>query len=181
MRLSNTASHYGLITRLLHTLIALLIIAQIIIALMMEYMSGKIVGTLYFVHKSLGLTLLFLAIIFIVWRFFNPRPKLPTATPLWQRIAANTVQFCLYLLILIMPLSGWLMSNAAGYPPSFWGWFTLGAPIAQSKALASLFDSIHVICAWLISILIIIHVLGALKHYWIDKDKVLQSMFCGKN
>ena len=69
------------------------------------------------------------------------------------------------------------MSTAAGYAPSFWGWFTVAAPIAESKAVANFFDSVHEVCAWILGILIIIHILAALKHALLDKDGVLKQMF----
>lgn len=176
MRWRNTTQKYGIITRLLHWLVGLTIISQIILAIVMENATGSIVGTLYFVHKSLGLTLLFLAVMFVVWRFFNPPPKLPASTPPWQKLAANVMHITLYALILIMPLSGWFMSTAAGYTPNFWGWFSLPAPIGVCKAAAAFFSLVHEICAWLIGICIIIHVLAALKHALIDKNDVLKRM-----
>ena len=174
--LTNSSNRYGLITRCLHWLIALTIITQIVIAIVMENISGAIVRELYSVHKSLGLTLLLLGVLFVVWRLFNQRPALPTAIPVWQRYAANFVQTSLYLLVLIMPLSGWFMSTAAGYAPSFWGWFTLAAPVAHSKTLAHFFGSVHEVCAWIMGILIIIHTLAALKHALISKDGVFKQM-----
>ena len=173
---TNSNQRYGLIMRFLHWLIALTIITQIIIAITMENITGSIVRDLYSVHKSLGLTLLLLGILFVVCRIFNKRPALPNTIPAWQRYAANIVQFCLYCLILIMPLSGWFMSSAAGYPPSFWGWFTVAAPLEQSKAIADFFGSVHEVCAWIMGALIIIHILAALKHALINKDGVLKQM-----
>lgn len=174
--LKNSNQRYGLITRCLHWLIALTIITQIIIAIVMENINGPLTRDLYSVHKSLGLTLLLLGVLFVVWRFFNKRPALPNGLPLWQRYAANLVQFSLYCLILIMPLSGWFMSTAAGYAPSFWGWFTVAAPIEHSKAVASFFGSVHEVCAWALGVLIIIHILAVLKHVLINKDGVLKQM-----
>jgi cytochrome b561 len=172
----NASQRYGLIMRLLHWLIALTIITQIIIAIAMENITGPIVRDLYFVHKSLGLTLLSLGTLFVAWRVFNKSPALSNPIPIWQRYAANIVHFLLYCLILIMPLSGWLMSSAAGYPPSFWGWFTVAAPLEQSQTVADFFGSVHEVCAWIMSALIIIHILAALKHALINKDDVLKQM-----
>lgn len=174
--LTNSQHRYGLITRCLHWLIAVTIIAQIILAIAMKNIKSPIVRDLYSVHKSLGLTLLLLGTLFVVWRFFNKRPSLPKAIPLWQRYAANGVQFCLYCLILIIPLSGWFMSTAAGYAPSFWGWFTMAAPIAHNKAVASFFGSVHEVCAWVMGVLIVIHILAALKHALINRDGVLKQI-----
>lgn len=173
---NHTIQRYTAFTRLLHWLIALIIIGQIILAIVMENISAPIVRSLYSVHKSLGLTLLVLGIVFVIWRLFHKSPPLPNTVPTWQRIAARFVQFCLYCLIVIMPLSGWFMSTAAGYAPSFWGWFTVAAPIAQSKAAAGFFSEVHEVCAWIMGILIIIHSLAALKHALIDKDSVLKQM-----
>jgi cytochrome b561 len=175
--LKNSAANYGIITKLLHWLIALCIAAQILLGFFMDDIANKALrGQAYFIHKSLGLTLLFLAVLFVLWRCFNRKPAWPAHMPQWERFAARTVHFLLYATILVMPLSGWLMSSAAGYPPSFWGWFTVAAPIETSKALSHFFNQIHSVTAWTLSGLIGIHVVAALKHFFIDKDGVLQKM-----
>jgi cytochrome b561 len=177
MSIKNTAKHYGLVFKILHWLIALLIICQIFLGFFLHHLENKAsIQRGFFVHKSMGISLLFLAIIFILWRFINRKPSWPNTMPLWERFAARCVHVLLYLSILIMPLSGWLMSAAAGYPPSFWGLFTLHSPFAVNAKLASFFGDVHVTCAWIISALIIIHILAALKHAFIDRDDVLQKM-----
>ncbi|MBL4647426.1 MAG: cytochrome b/b6 domain-containing protein [Gammaproteobacteria bacterium] len=112
-----------------------------------------------------------------MWRFVNPKPEWPDTMSLAERLAARLVHGLLYLLILIVPISGWIMSTAAGYSPSFWGWFTLAMPgIPYSKALAMTANQIHTTAIWVLGILIILHLLAALKHHFINKDNILKRM-----
>lgn len=166
----NSEIKFGIVTRSLHALIALTIISQIVLGF---FMNAPI---LYFIHKSLGLTLLFLAILFVIWLCIDRHPGYPKTMPSWEKMAAIAERYLLVVFVLVMPISGWLMSSAAGRPPSFWGWFTLNAPISLNKELASFLSDIHTISAWILSGLIAIHVLAAIKHALIDKDSILRRM-----
>ncbi len=87
-------------------------------------------GTAYMIHKSLGLTVLFLMIIRIITIFHYGRPPLPHHMPLWERYFSKFVQYSFYVFLLIMPLDGWIMSVAAERIPSYFGLFNLPLPIA---------------------------------------------------
>ncbi len=126
--------YYSLTAKCLHWSIAIIIIAQILIGLIITHLpQSPAIRNLFFIHKSLGLTLLLLGIAFVLWHFFQQRSNRQYTIPTWQRISAKIVHYALFGLIIIMPLSGWFMSTAAGYPPSFWGLFV----VRQGKRLIS--------------------------------------------
>lgn len=176
--LRDTQDSYGLITKLLHAVIFLIILLQITLGIVMNYVTDSTVGKIIFWHKSFGLLLLFIAAIFILWRLRNPKPHWPLDMPLWERIAARVVHYGLYVLMVAMPLSGWIMSTAAGYPSSFFGLFAISTPwVEPSKALAHLMAQWHEWFAWALGVLAAIHFLAAMKHRFIDKDTILQRMF----
>jgi len=166
---------YDFVTKCLHWSIALLLIIQICLGIIATRIHNQaIISRLFFVHKSLGLTLLLFGIIFVLWRLCHRSPRRHGSLPTWQYISAKIVHFALFILIIVMPLSGWFMSTAAGYPPSFWGLFIIKAPVAVNHNLFHFMANIHLICAWLITILIIIHTLAALKHALIERDGTLR-------
>ena len=182
MPIRNTQDHYGSVVKSFHWLIALLVIAMLIIGVSMGYIDNKALRSeVYAFHKSLGLTILGLMILRLFWRLGNPTPSLPSHLPAWQRFGARFSHVLLYLTIILMPISGICMSTAAGYPPKFFGLFTVAAPISKSKAISSFFADMHEVLAWIIVALLVVHILAALKHHFIHKDHVLRRMLPGKN
>lgn len=181
MPIKNNLEQYGSITRLFHWTIAILVIGMITLGVVMGNIDDKAIrGELYSIHKSFGLLILGLMILRLLWRLNNPTPLLPNHLPSWQKLAAHANHWLLYITLICMPISGLIMSTAAGYPPKFFNLFTVALPIAKNKALSSIAGDIHEILAWVISALIVIHLLGALKHHFIHKDNVLKRMLTGK-
>jgi len=177
MPLANTDNHYGAITKLFHWTIALLIIGMLILGHVMGNISDKpLRGELFGIHKSLGLLILAIMILRLLWRFGNKTPSLPSHLPRWQQRSARANHCLLYIAIILMPITGIVMSTTAGYPPSFFGLFTLAAPIVKSKALAGLFSDVHITLSWIIVALLSLHILAALKHHFIHRDYVLTRM-----
>lgn len=181
MACCDTKESYGGVTRFFHWLIFLLITVQLLLGLLM----GDIANNLWHarahtIHKSLGLVTLLFAVLFIFWRWFNPRPGWPQSMPRWEKIIADAVHTVLHWLIVLMPLSGWLMSTAANKPPSFFWLFTVSLPLVpHNSALASTAAVLHLVLAWAITVFAVLHVLAAAKHYFIDKDRILQRMLKG--
>lgn len=175
--LRNSINHWGSVSKFFHWLIALLVIIMLIVGISMGYLPKGVKPPIYNLHKSIGLTVLILMILRLIWRLSNPIPRFPETTPSWQVFAARLSHRWLYFIIIIMPLSGWIMSTAAGHPPDFWWIVKIDFPfIPLSKPLASFFSKVHLILAWIIIVSLIIHVLGAMKHWLINKDHVLQRM-----
>jgi cytochrome b561 len=134
---------------------------------------------LYGLHKEYGLLLLTLVLIRITWRVINISPRL--SGPSWEKFAAHAAHLALYGCMLAMPISGWLLTSAAGLPPSFFGLFVLPTLCAATPESLALFEAIHEWLAYGFIALIVLHASAALKHHFIDKDTVLRRMLPWSN
>lgn len=177
MKLGNTKDSYGIVSKSFHWVMALGIIFLLILGFYMHGLpSSPDKFALYGLHKSIGAILLFLVILRFVWRVGGLIPLLPDNIPNWQKISANLIHYALYGLMFLMPLSGWFMSSAAGYPVSIFGLVTLPALISPNRELVGLFKEFHEIFAWGIIALLVLHILAAVKHHFIDRDNILRRM-----
>ncbi len=163
---------YALIHRLLHWLIALGIIGLVTLGL---YMSGLESGhpdrlELYMLHKSLGVTVLGLAVLRLISRALTYIPAMPNGLMGVEKLLAKTVHALLYVAMFAMPVSGIVMSNAAGYEVK---WFGYALPRVTEKAakLGEFAHESHELGGYILIALISLHVLGALKHRFIDRNK----------
>lgn len=173
-------SQYSKISQLLHWLIAGLIIGQFILAKLSERaeQNDSVVQQLALLanHKSIGMTILMLALIRLIWRLFNSPPPLPKSMPVWQMSASAWTHRIIYALLFFIPLSGWLMSSATAYSVSWFNLFAFPDLVAADKGLAGILHQAHEISTKLLFVIVVIHVLAALKHHYIDKDEVLLRM-----
>jgi len=135
---------------------------------------------MYALHKSIGLTLLALAVFRLCWRAVERRPALPPM-PLWQARAAGATHVALYALMFTIPLSGWLYNSAAGFPLRWFGLVHLPALAASNPALKSLAHAIHQTAVWVLLVLVALHVAAALRHHFVDHDRTLARMVPGLN
>lgn len=175
----NTYQSYGSISKFFHWTIALLIIGMIIYGYSLSFLPESWAPTAYNIHKLFGLLILTLMLLRLIWALMNPKPKLPSKTPLWEIALERLMHFSLYLVLLAMPISGWLLASAAGKPPRLFG-LSLGLPIAKNDWLRDNADTVHITLAIVIIVMVTLHVLAALKHHFIDKDNVLKRMMPGK-
>ena len=160
----------------LHWLIALGIVGLLALGL---YMVGlpkglPVKATLINLHKSLGLTVFLLVLLRIVARLVLHRPPLPPMPP-WQRAAARTTQGLLYVCMVTMPLAGYLGSSFNTYGTRFWG-ILLPKWGWDDAYLRNLFFGLHQAIGYLLIALIVLHVAGAFKHQWVDRDNLLARM-----
>lgn len=177
MQLKNSSERYGAIARIFHWVMALAIFGMLAVGFIMtDLPMNPDKFRVYGIHKSVGALILIAALLRLLWRLINLVPPLPAHMPLWERLGAHGSHIALYILLFIMPLSGWLMSSAAGFPVSVFGWFTLPNLIAPDKALQELLVEVHELLAFAIIGLVTLHAAAALKHHFIDKDNVLRRM-----
>lgn len=167
---------YAAGSKILYWIIAFIVILLLSLSFFLEDVPEQYAGLAYMIHKSLGLTVLWLMIFRLIWIWHRRAPPLPLTVPIWQRNLARAIQYSLYLLLFAMPLSGWIMSVAANKIPVYFGLFSVPLPLAPNKSLAMLMNQTHNIIAWILIAFVTLHIVGALKHYFINKDKVLQRM-----
>jgi cytochrome b561 len=168
--LKNTLENYGSVSKFFHWIIALLIIGMLFLG---YFMVGQKILTL---HQLIGLSILTLATCRLIWIISNTHPRLPSTVSRLDKLAARSVQVLLYVCMFGMPLSGWAMSTAFGFIPHIGTYYLPMPGISVDQSLGIFLENIHNTLAIILIALIGLHVAGALKHYFIDKDSVLQSM-----
>lgn len=174
--------NYSPMLKTLHWLIALAVIIMLVVGFFLDDIPQEFKPMAYLIHKSVGLTILWLMILRFIILHTSGRPKLPSETPVWEKLLSRVVQYGFYLLLILMPLSGWIMSVAADRIPSYFGLFNVPFPgIGPNESLAGLMAETHYIIACTLIVLIVLHVSGALKHHFINRDHVLKSMLPGKD
>ncbi|HLB42907.1 MAG TPA: cytochrome b [Gammaproteobacteria bacterium] len=172
---SNTSTTYGSVAKFFHWLVFILLLCMITFGYFLDDVPEDYKGIAYNTHKLTGLTILSLMLLRACWALMNPKPKLPASDPLWQRLGARIVHLLLYVVVIAMPLAGWVGSSAAGRSPHL-GDFKLDLPVAQSKALVDTAFNIHGYLAITIIILGSLHILAAFYHHFIEKDNILRRM-----
>ena len=177
MLIRNTESRYGIIAIILHWTMALLLIGLLLLGLYMTRIPISIEKLkLYGWHKEYGELALMLALLRIMWRLGSIIPLLSDRIPLWQRIAAHSVHWAFYIFMFALPISGWLITSAAGLPVSFFGLFVIPNLITPQPDLQPLFTFIHKWISYGLIVTIFAHVGAALKHHFINKDDILRRL-----
>jgi cytochrome b561 len=170
-------TRYGAVAQAFHWIIAALIVTQFVLANLAEDLPlGVHKLTLLARHKSVGMTILMLAILRLLWRLNHAPPRLPAGmSPLEQKLARAThVGF--YVLLFAMPLTGWLMSSAKNYSVSWFGFFTWPNLIGKNDAAFDYLRTTHEILSDALFVIAVLHILAALKHHFWNKDDVLLRM-----
>ncbi len=168
---------YSAGSKLLHWIIASVILMMLSGSFFLEDLNIYIKPLAIMLHKSFGITVLALMIVRLYWLHHSGRPALPASVPLWEVIVSHTIQYTMYGLLIAMPLVGWVMSVLSNHTPTFFGLFDLPIPgLTPNSALADQFFLAHQIIAFMLIGLISLHILAAVKHAVVDKDKILQRM-----
>jgi cytochrome b561 len=176
---------YTATAKCLHWLLAAALIGLIAFG---WYMTGLPISPtklkFYNWHKWAGITILVLSVARLLWRITHRPPPLPAqvqaAMPGWQRAAHHCVHHLMYALFLVVPLLGWAMSSAAGFPVVLFGVLPLPDFVPKNMELAVALKPWHGRAAWLLTALIALHVAAVLKHQLIDRDGLLARMLPGR-
>lgn len=175
--LKNTETTYGSVSKAFHWGVFVLVSLMLICGFFMEDLPESIQGTAYMLHKSTGLLILGLMVLRLVWHWTNKVPVFPSTMSGAQKFVARFVHWLFYIILLAMPLNGWIMSTAAGRIPTFYGLFSIPFPgIEPNESLANTLADLHEIFAYVLLFLILGHTLAALKHHFMDKDDILTRM-----
>ncbi len=173
---STAGPRYTKVAIWLHWAIGLSVILNIALAMLTEGMGRETHMAAMGVHKALGITILALTLIRILWRIGHKAPPLPAGVAAWQRTASKVVHFLFYVLLILLPLSGWVWMSAAGRGIDFFGLFTIPAITGADKALSDVMHERHEVLGLTMLALVVIHILAALKHQFVDRSGVVSRM-----
>ncbi|MEO1573755.1 MAG: cytochrome b/b6 domain-containing protein [Pseudomonadota bacterium] len=177
---SSSVQHYTALAKFFHWLIAGGIALQYVLANLAEAAeeTGRRVDQLGLLanHKSVGMTVLMLAFARVAWRAANRAPALPLHMPSWQKLGSHCSHIALYLLMFLVPLTGWLMSSASAYSVSWFNLFQFPDLISGDPDLKHRLESIHETLAKLLFVVVVLHVAAAFKHAFFDRDGVMSRM-----
>ena len=172
----STGMPYSTAAIVLHWLVALLLLVAFPLGVYMHELPlspDKL--KLYSYHKWLGITVLMLVAIRLSWRLTHT-PPLQADIASWQRRASAIVHGLMYLLMLAIPLSGWLMSSAKGFQTVWFGVLPLPDLVGKNRELGDLLAEVHEALNFTLLALVVLHVGAALQHHFIERRPFLQRM-----
>jgi len=170
---------FPLISRILHWTMAVLVLAMLFIGIAMVASLADY-HRLVAIHRPLGILILVLVAIRLMNRLINPPPPLPSGMPLLLKLAAHGSHIALYALMFALPLVGWGMLSAGGYPIVLAGSLHLPAILPHNNGLYAVLRPLHTVLAFLLFAIFLAHLGAALMHALIFKDGVFASMTSGK-
>ncbi len=180
MSTSRSHTHFSPVQRLLHWSMAILILSMLFIGVAMVATVSRAHETLLAIHRPLGIALFVLLIVRAFVRAKRGSPPLPDDIPRAQRFAAHASHLVLYLLMAAMPLIGWGMLSAGGYPVTMFGAFHLPPILPHDTRLFAALRMLHTWLAFTLFATILLHLAAALMHGLIRRDGVLASMTWGR-
>lgn len=173
--MSDAASRYRRPARILHWLIAVLVLGNLGLGVLIGNVEG--LDTAYHLHRSTGFLILVLALIRLGYRLTHTPPPLPAHMPFIQKLAAETVHWALYGFMIVTPLVGWAASNAFGASVTVYWLFDLPNIVAKDEALFKILVGAHMLLGIGFLLAICAHVGGALFHTFIQKDGLMSRMW----
>ena len=181
MPVKNTREQWGSVSKILHWVVVLLILMMAWIGLRMGDMpNGPDKIASYALHKSAGITILVLVLLRIGWRLHAGAPDAVPGAPRWQERIASLTHLALYALLLAMPLSGWILNSASGFPLQWFGLVNLPAIAGKDNDLHELAEGIHEWLFWAMVTLVVLHAAAAFYHHLFVRDATLTRMLPGR-
>lgn len=177
MSLKNTADRWGGISQLLHWTVAVLILVMAYLGLTMgDLPNGPDKIKTYALHKSIGITILALVALRLLWRLYAGTPRPVPGSPRWQERIASLTHSAIYLLLFAIPLSGWVLNSAAGFPLRWFGLVNLPHIVGESHDLHELAEEAHELMFWVLALLVVAHAGAAFYHHIFQRDATLARM-----
>ncbi|MEW4468411.1 cytochrome b [Parasphingorhabdus sp. JC815] len=171
-------SRYSKTAIWLHWIIALLVITNIGLAELTEDFSREARGPYMNTHKAVGISILFLSLGLLAWRLGNKPPTLPATMPGWQVLAARISHIFFYVLMIGLPIGGWLWMSTYPAPFSYFGLFDVPMlPVEGQKALGETLHEGHKLAGKAMIVLLLIHLAAVIKHQFLDRDNLIQRMW----
>jgi cytochrome b561 len=170
---------YDTTAKVFHWLIVALLVVQYLIGwLMPDIHRGQTPGVGMILHNSFGISILILIVLRLAWRLTHPvAPE--SSLPPWQRLSSEAVHWLLYALVLATTLTGWLFASFRGWSVSFFYLFPLPMLASDNAAAGKAIDGLHQAMEWTLLVFVGLHVLAALVHMFIYRDRVMERMLPG--
>lgn len=170
---------YSSVSILLHWSIVVLLVSQVVVGVYFsDWAKGPEKGRFFFIHFSLGVTILLLSLVRLGWRLSHPAPPLPDHYAAWERLLARATHVGFYVVMIGMPLTGWIMVSDSPRPlPDVWGVLPWPKAPGVGEAASGASNTLHVnVILPFFWVLLFLHVSGALKHQFLDRDETLWRM-----
>jgi cytochrome b561 len=168
---------WSAVAKFLHWLVALLILVQFVLGWMATtWRLSPTKLNLFVWHKSTGMVVLALVVVRLLWRLSHPAPALPAGMPPWERVAAHLSHALLYVVMIAMPITGWIVSSAAGVPFSIYWRIPLPVIVPPDKHTEDVAAIVHFSLGIALLALLVLHVGAALRHHFVKRDDVLTRM-----
>jgi len=175
------STRYGVTAKIFHWLIVLLLAAQYAVGSIMPHIGRKTLNEGWVSwHLSIGAAILLVIVARFLWRIFNPVAPYEVLEA-WEYWLSRITHLALYALVFVMTVLGWAAANYRGWNVTLLGTFTLPPLAAKGTPWAHVAGSIHNILVYVLLGFIVLHVGGALYHYFIRRDRVLQRMWMSRN
>lgn len=172
------SSHYRRPARLLHWIMAAIVICMIPIGIAVNYLPwDALQDWLYNLHKSLGIIVLGLVVTRLAYRLTHKPPRLPASLPRYQRLVAEAVHVALYAILLAMPLIGWIGTNAYGEQMTIFWSVPLPTLVGKNPPLSDTLWLAHNVLGLTLGALIVVHAGAALAHRFLFRDEILGRMW----
>ena len=179
--IGNTALSWGIVSRWFHWILGAAIIGMIAYGWWMNHFPARADRLFYrSIHADFGYLILLLTVVRLIWRSVNPVPEMPGDMARWQRIAARVAHWALYLVTLLVATLGWAMAGARAPDYSSWfGLFNVPQFTTPDKAAANAYEGRHILFAYVLLTLIVLHIAAAAWHHFIKRDGVTMRMVEG--
>ncbi|UZE95269.1 cytochrome b [Alkalimarinus alittae] len=178
MNIRSSHTEWGILSIAIHWVVAVVVFGLFGVGLYMVELDyyDSMYRTAPFVHKSVGVLLFMLMVFRVFWRFVNTTPDVLATHKKWEQKSAHWAHIALYCLLMVLMISGYLISTADGRAISVFGWFEIPSIINGIDNQEDIAGEVHEILAYILMFVVAIHAMGALKHHFIDKDRTLLRM-----
>lgn len=176
----SSPTQYDPVAKSLHWLMAFLIIGLWCVGLTMEEMpKGDLRSQIIGMHKAFGVVVLALVVLRLAWRATHAAPALPSSMPSLEQLAAKLGHLALYGLMIALPIDGILMSQSGGRDVNVFG-FVLPTLVEKNDEMKHFYGEGHELLAWVLAVVLVVHVAAALRHHVMLKDDVMRRMLPGR-
>jgi cytochrome b561 len=166
------AQRHAPLVRIFHWIVALLVLVVFPVGALIKFVAKDFQGGFYLVHESFGFLILWVMLARLLIRLRHPAPPEPWLSP-FERRASEIVHRALYACLILQPVLGFLMTNAYGFPLSWFGVVTVPSPLGAEPAVAPYLKGGHIVIGWLILLLFLAHMAGVVRHHLIKRDATL--------